>query len=105
MYEARHIYQIIFMKNRLLPHFTILFYFFVALLSHSCKNQPKTLFQLLTSERTGIHFSNTITENDTMNILSTEYIYNGGGVGIGDFNNDGLQDIFLPEIWFQINCT
>ena len=40
-------------------------------------------------------FTNTITENDTLNILKEEYIYNGGGVGIGDFNNDGLSDIYF----------
>ncbi|WP_317168182.1 VCBS repeat-containing protein [Pontibacter pamirensis] len=47
------------------------------------------------SDETGIHFSNRITESDTMNVLKSEYIYNGGGVGIGDFNNDGLQDIYF----------
>lgn len=40
-------------------------------------------------------FSNDIEESDSLNILTLEYIYNGGSVGIGDFNNDGLQDIFL----------
>ncbi|MGQ9621102.1 MAG: VCBS repeat-containing protein [Bacteroidales bacterium] len=42
---------------------------------------------------TGIDFINTINENDTFNILTFEYIYNGAGVGIADFNNDGLMDI------------
>ena len=44
---------------------------------------------------TGIHFSNHIVENDTLNILAYEYVYNGGGVAIGDVNQDGLPDIFF----------
>ncbi len=55
----------------------------------------KTLFQLLPPSRTGITFCNKISENDSLNILNQANIYNGGGVGIGDFNNDGLPDIFL----------
>ncbi len=43
----------------------------------------------------GINFSNTIVDNDTLNVLDVENIYNGGGVGIGDFNNDGLQDVYF----------
>lgn len=61
----------------------------------ACKQQEKHLFERLPSEDTGISFSNRILESDTMNILETEYIYNGGGVGIGDFNNDGLPDIYF----------
>ncbi len=60
----------------------------------SSDNQTK-LFHLLPADVAGIHFSNRITENDTMNILKEEYVYNGGGVGIGDFNNDGFQDVFF----------
>lgn len=61
----------------------------------SCDQKPRTLFQLLPASRTGIDFVNTIEESDTFNILTEEYIYNGGGVGIGDFNNDGLRDLFF----------
>ncbi len=60
----------------------------------SC-NPKKTLFTKMDASTTGVHFSNTLTESDSMNIFTYEYMYNGGGVGIGDFNNDGLQDIFL----------
>src|SRR6267154_4520586 len=65
------------------------------LFAAGCKSDPKTLFQLLPSTETGITFSNTIVETDSFNILTYEYIYNGGGVAISDFNNDGLQDIFF----------
>ena len=61
----------------------------------TCKNREEVLFTKLSSASTGIKFSNTITENDSINILSYYYCYNGGGVGIGDFNNDGLQDVFF----------
>jgi enediyne biosynthesis protein E4 len=42
-----------------------------------------------------VEFKNEITTSDSLNILSYEYLYNGGGVGIGDFNNDGIPDIFF----------
>ncbi len=64
------------------------------LLFSACKKE-KTLFVSLDSAQTHIDFNNQITENDTLNILNTEFIYNGGGVGIGDFNGDGLQDVFF----------
>lgn len=57
--------------------------------------ETPTLFQLLPSSKTGVNFKNIITENEKLNILNEAYIYNGGGVGIGDFNNDGLADIYL----------
>jgi len=64
-----------------------------AILLVSCKS--KTKFELLSSKETGIHFSNQINENDTLNILKYEYLYNGSGVGMGDFNNDGLVDLIF----------
>jgi enediyne biosynthesis protein E4 len=72
----------------------ILFAFLLSLTCIACKKE-KTLFVALDSAQTGIDFSNTITENDTLNILTTEFVYNGGGVAIGDLNGDGLQDVFF----------
>ena len=66
----------------------------ILLISFSCnKNQQR--FEMLSGEVTGVAFNNTITDNDTFNILTYEYIYNGGGTAIADFNNDGMQDIYF----------
>lgn len=68
---------------------------FLSLFFLGCKHKPETLFELLPADETGIDFINAIEETDSFNILSYEYIYNGGGVGVSDFNNDGKQDIFF----------
>jgi hypothetical protein len=54
-----------------------------------------SLFQSISSSHSNIHFNNLISENDSVNQLDLENVYNGGGVGIGDLNNDGLPDIFF----------
>ena len=63
----------------------------------SCKenNKASTLFSKLDAGTSGIHFNNTITENDAVNLVVDEYAYMGSGVGVGDFNNDGLPDLFF----------
>ena len=54
-----------------------------------------TLFTLLPSDSVNIHFDNIIQENEQMNILTYQYFYNGGGVAVGDLNNDNLPDIYF----------
>ena len=63
----------------------------------SCKQNDRlsTVFQLLDSAQTNIHFQNKLSDSDYPGILNYLYFYNGGGVAIGDINNDGLPDIFL----------
>src|SRR5690606_23380493 len=62
----------------------------------SCRDEKQpTLFTQLSPTASGIHFNNTITEALTDSSLILEFAYMGGGVGIGDFNNDGLKDIFF----------
>ncbi len=55
----------------------------------------KKQFTLLASRNTGINFENTLTESDTLNYFNYPYIYMGGGIAVGDFNNDGLQDLYF----------
>jgi hypothetical protein len=52
-------------------------------------------FTILDKDRTGIDFDNQLTESDSVNFYTNEYMYIGSGVGIGDFNRDGLPDIFF----------
>jgi hypothetical protein len=61
----------------------------------ACHHQSHTLFEKISSSHSGVVFNNFIAENDTINPIDVVNIYNGSGVGIGDFNNDGLPDIYF----------
>ena len=60
-----------------------------------CDKKKEGMFTTPAFEDTGISFVNTLTETQDQNILDYLYFYNGGGVGIGDINNDGLPDIYF----------
>lgn len=65
-----------------------------SLQAQSVRNDGQ-LFTFLEPERTNIHFSNDIPETRHLNILTYEYLHNGGGVAVGDLNNDGIPEIFF----------
>ena len=74
---------------------TVLFSITFCFISISCNTPQKqdNLFELV--QNSGIHFNNNVQDNDTINILNYRNFYNGGGVGVGDLNNDGLVDVFF----------
>ncbi len=63
----------------------------------SCKTESakKTLFTDVGSDHTGISFANNLTFDQNFNVYTYRNFYNGGGVGLGDLNKDGLIDIYL----------
>jgi len=65
------------------------------MLASGCEQHPAPLFARIAAADSGLTFANRVTENDTFNILDFEYVYNGGGVGAGDFNGDGLTDLYF----------
>lgn len=79
--------------KRVLLSFSILIFLF------SCNkksNLPsEKIFKKLDHLQTGISFSNNLSETDTLNYMNYAYMYMGGGVSVGDINNDGLNDIFF----------
>ena len=77
------------LKNKLITLITL------SLLILSCGQKEGALFKNPSAKETGIDFVNKLTETDDLNILDYLYFYNGGGVALGDINNDGLTDIFL----------
>ena len=66
-----------------------------SILISSCNDNQSKLFVSLKPENTGVLFNNHIEENDSINILDEEYVFNGGGVLAADFDNNGLADLFF----------
>jgi enediyne biosynthesis protein E4 len=67
----------------------------LVLISACNREKEDPLFILLNPEETGITFINTITPDDILNIQDFPFLYNGGGVAVGDINNNGLPDIYF----------
>jgi hypothetical protein len=81
---SRHSYRICF------------FVFTVLTVVIACRHSgSNTLFRKISSGKSGIHFNNAIVENDSINPIDLEFLYNGGGVAAGDFNNDGMTDLYF----------
>lgn len=82
----------------------IIAFFILSLCLFQCKKKGGTeaapadaLFTLLEPTQTGVDFQNKITEGLNTNVLMYEYFYNGGGVAVGDVNNDGLDDLYFTS--------
>ena len=70
-------------------------FLFVLVVLYSCKNETTTLFTSMDKNSTGINFQNMFFEDGPLNVANYIYFYNGGGVAVGDINNDSLPDIFF----------
>ncbi|MBZ5855599.1 CRTAC1 family protein [Flavihumibacter profundi] len=68
---------------------------FFSLVFWGCSNEESHLFTALPESKTGVNFKNTLFEDGPLNVANYIYFYNGGGVAIGDINNDGLQDVLF----------
>ena len=89
------------MRKKITPIISVIFLFI------SCQSEPThtkggspsgsspSIFTELSASKTGIDFTNQLTPTPAFNILEYLYYYNGGGVAVGDLNNDGLEEVFL----------
>src|SRR5216110_3333077 len=72
----------------------------------SCgRESAPPLFQLLSPHATGITFANTIATNDTFNVQTDVYIYNGAGVAVGDIDNTASPTCSSAATWCPAGCT
>ena len=83
------------MNTRVRNKIHLLYAFVLLVLFASCNKRTKSLFENLPVSETNVDFANTLQPNDSLGILNYIYYYNGGGVAIGDINNDGLPDIYF----------
>jgi len=70
---------------------------FLLLLFGITASAQQPLFNLLQPKETNVKFANDVEETEALNVLSYEYFYNGGGVAVGDINNDGLPDLMFTS--------
>jgi hypothetical protein len=66
-----------------------------AMLSCTSKKSETKLFEEQLPDDTGVAFANTVTQGDDNNVVNYPYFFNGGGVAIGDINNDDLPDLYF----------
>lgn len=94
MKETSSKFFLLVKRNQPLLIFIYLLSFITSCKDNSSKNY---LFQSLDAKKTGLNFTNKLTPSSSFNMFNYMYFYNGAGVGAGDFNNDGLTDIFFAS--------
>ncbi len=83
--------------NNTSVNFLIFINFILMISCNQDKAQEPSLFEIVNSKHTNINFKNIIPVDRLTNSFVYEYVYNGGGVAIGDVNNDGLDDIYFTS--------
>lgn len=72
----------------------ILAFGFISILI-GCNDSDREVFRKISPEDSGIHFSNDLVISDSFNAIEYEYVYNGAGLGVADFDQDGWMDVFF----------
>jgi len=77
------------------PYWSVVFITLLVACKNDTASTEHTLFEKMPSNKTNITFVNEVNGDDELNIFNYRNFYNGGGVAIGDVNNDSLPDVFL----------
>src|SRR5688500_2457692 len=84
--------EVTFLLFSSVKRFTYLFLLIIAACGEPSSDK---LFSKVSSSSSNINFKNILIEDEQFNVLNYPYFYNGGGVAVGDINNDGLADVFF----------
>lgn len=95
MKKNNNVFPCLVLKNNSVYTCLVLWIGLMVFASLPSSAQTSKLFTPVPGAASGLLFQNRIVESPAVNIITYEYFYNGGGVGAGDFNNDGLVDLYF----------